>query len=75
MHILAKRILDEQVKPKIEMLLSEHGKLSSNELMYVKEVTCIAKELLECDVMLKKIEGYPKADGGMHSPDAGRMNL
>lgn len=71
----AKRILKEQVAPKLDMLFSDKG-ISESELMHVKHMICIAKELLECDTMFKKLGMDDPVDYKM--PDYksdGRMSL
>lgn len=76
MHILAKKVLKDVVMPKVETLLSDKG-ITETELKHVYTMTCLAKDLLECDVMLKKLgesdPEYPKMKMDGHMP--GTMNL
>jgi hypothetical protein len=60
-HKLAKRLLTEQVQPKVEMILDGKG-ISERELKWAADLACLAREMLESDVYLKKIEGYPRAE-------------
>lgn len=79
MHMLAKRILHEQVKPTLEKMLAEGTRISSTEFNEAKDKICIAKELLECDIMLKKMGEYdsdaPKTGASYPTTNPGAMNL
>lgn len=71
MHMYAQRIMKEHVTPKLDLLLDRKEGITETEFRHLKDMVCLSKELLECDVMLKKLGSYPKESAMSSMPPSG----